>query len=55
MKGKRETSPCARCPYHLGIIRTLVSPCPQCHGGGLWLAEEVLRKANERMKEREIR
>lgn len=44
MKGKRETSPCARCPYHLGIIRTLVSPCPQCHGGGLWLAEEVLRR-----------
>ena len=54
MKGKREAFPCAWCPYHLGIIKTLVSPCPQCPGSGIWLVGEVLRKANEKIKERKI-
>ena len=22
--------PCAQCPYMLGLIRTVVNPCPQC-------------------------
>lgn len=23
-------NPCLTCPYKLGIIKTFVSPCPQC-------------------------
>ena len=26
----RRTPPCATCPYKLGLIRTLVNPCPNC-------------------------
>lgn len=29
MKEKSE-SPCFKCPYKLGVIKTLVNPCPQC-------------------------
>lgn len=24
------TIPCGKCPYKLGIVRTVVNPCPQC-------------------------
>ena len=27
---KTGMSPCAKCPYKLGIIKTLINPCPQC-------------------------
>lgn len=26
----RLKPPCAKCPYTLGLIHTLVNPCPQC-------------------------
>lgn len=22
--------PCDKCPYHLGLVATLVNPCPHC-------------------------
>ncbi len=22
--------PCSKCPYKLGLVHTLVNPCPQC-------------------------
>ena len=22
--------PCAKCPYKLGLVHTVVNPCPQC-------------------------
>lgn len=22
--------PCSRCPYRLGLVQTVVNPCPQC-------------------------
>ena len=22
--------PCSKCPYRLGLVKTLVNPCPQC-------------------------
>ena len=25
-----KKSPCKKCPYKLGIIKTTVNPCPQC-------------------------
>ena len=27
---KHPHSPCAKCPYKLGLVHTLVDPCPQC-------------------------
>ena len=29
-----EKKPCAKCPYKLGLVETLVSPCPQCMQNG---------------------
>ena len=26
----RKKAPCPKCPYKLGIVKTLVNPCPQC-------------------------
>ena len=23
-------APCGKCPYKLGLVRTIVNPCPQC-------------------------
>lgn len=27
-------APCAKCPYKLGLVKTLVNPCPQCKANG---------------------
>lgn len=26
--------PCAKCPYKLGLVHTVVNPCPQCRENG---------------------
>lgn len=26
--------PCAKCPYKLGLVHTIVNPCPQCRKNG---------------------
>ena len=26
--------PCAKCPYKLGLVQTLINPCPQCKENG---------------------
>lgn len=26
--------PCAKCPYKLGLVQTVVNPCPQCKENG---------------------
>ena len=31
---KKLIPPCAKCPYKLGQIKTLVNPCPQCKKNG---------------------
>lgn len=30
----RKKAPCPKCPYKLGIVKTLVNPCPQCKLNG---------------------
>ena len=30
----RLKAPCAKCPYKLGLIKTLVNPCPKCRLNG---------------------
>ncbi len=37
-------APCARCPYKLGLVRTLVNPCPQCRAGGYAMFEQFRRR-----------
>ena len=27
---RRIKPPCPKCPYKLGIVETLVNPCPEC-------------------------
>lgn len=31
---KMLKTPCAKCPYKLGQIKTLVNPCPACKTNG---------------------
>ena len=31
---KNLTAPCAKCPYTLGQVKTLVNPCPSCKMNG---------------------
>jgi len=50
MKLKHEPDPCATCPYHLGLIKTFVSPCPTCRAGGFRLAKELLGKKGKEPK-----
>lgn len=25
-----KKSPCKKCPYKLGVVQTIINPCPQC-------------------------
>ena len=36
--------PCGRCPYKLGLIRTLVNPCVRCKQTGYRTYEAFLRQ-----------
>ena len=36
--------PCAECPYKLGLIKTLVNPCPQCIANGYKTFETYKRE-----------
>lgn len=29
-----KKKPCSRCPYTLGLIKTLTNPCPECRMNG---------------------
>lgn len=46
MKDRYEADPCSACPYRLGIIKTLVCPCPQYREGGFKLLRDYLRRAS---------
>lgn len=32
--GPALIGPCMRCPYRLGLVKTLINPCPQCIAHG---------------------
>lgn len=38
-----QKPPCAKCPYTLGQVRTLVNPCPGCERDGYSMYEVFLR------------
>lgn len=36
--------PCAMCPYRLGLVHTVVNPCPQCEENGYQMYEHFQGK-----------
>lgn len=36
--------PCLECPYKLGIIKTVVNPCPKCKLNGYWTFEQFRKQ-----------
>ena len=42
--------PCDKCPYKLGLVQTLINPCPQCKENGYQTFERFRRElsANDR-------
>lgn len=39
----RINPPCAKCPYKLGLVETLVNPCPKCKLDGYSAYERFLK------------
>ena len=37
--------PCAKCPYKLGLVHTVVNPCPQCKESGYQKFERFQKQA----------
>lgn len=40
----RMKTPCSKCPYTSGIIRTITNPCPQCKANGYQAFERFQRE-----------
>lgn len=40
----RLKPPCPKCPYKLGLIKTIVNPCPGCKDNGYLLFERFQRE-----------
>lgn len=41
-------SPCNQCPYKLGLVHTLVNPCPQCKMGNYRMFEEFKKQEKKK-------
>ncbi len=39
----KKKAPCGECPYKLGLVETLVNPCPQCRQNGYSTYERFLK------------
>lgn len=47
MKPDRQPSIlCAKCPYKLGLVHTVVNPCPQCKENGYQTFERFQKQAS---------
>ena len=42
--------PCGKCPYKLGLIKTLVNPCIQCKANGYKLIDDFLKRIDTNPK-----
>lgn len=38
--------PCAKCPHKLGLVHTVVNPCPQCKENGYQTFERFQQQAS---------
>lgn len=36
--------PCDKCPYKLGLVQTLITPCPQCKANGYQMFERFQKQ-----------
>lgn len=45
LKIKKLKPPCPKCPYKLGLVKTLVNPCPQCKDNGYQSFERFQRES----------
>lgn len=36
--------PCSKCPYKLGLVHTLISPCPRCRENGFGMFEHFQQR-----------
>lgn len=36
--------PCDKCPYKLGLVQTVINPCPQCKANGYQMFERFQRE-----------
>ena len=36
--------PCDKCPYKLGLVQTLINPCPQCKANGYQMFERFQKQ-----------
>lgn len=36
--------PCSKCPYRLGMVHTVVNPCPQCRENHYGMFERFCRE-----------
>ncbi len=36
--------PCAKCPYKLGLVQTLMNPCPQCRENSYQMFERFQKQ-----------
>lgn len=43
-KLQEKLSPCKKCPYKLGLVQTLVNPCPQCKRTGYKAFEKIKKE-----------
>lgn len=39
--------PCPKCPYTLGVVHTVINPCPKCKENGYQMFERFQRKLPE--------
>ena len=40
---REKTLTCTKCPYKLGVIQTIVNPCPNCKMNGYRALDQLLR------------
>ena len=40
---REKTLTCTKCPYKLGVIQTIVNPCPNCKMNGYRALDQFLR------------
>lgn len=40
--------PCFRCPYKLGLVHTVVNPCPQCKENGYKTYEQFKKEPSRK-------
>ena len=44
----RIKPPCDKCPYKLGLVHTVVNPCPQCKENGYKTYEQFKKEPSRK-------